>query len=291
MIKNNHLYPNMKSKDSIYHNDKKKIAESYGEITEIWQCGVKHREKAISHGIYSWKDPALTADVMNIPNSYKKEVDLFLKINRGELGDYHPLCLSKESHDRLSGDENNEMFVDFETVRDSFDVKSINGQEWIFLIGVYYRGVYRSFTINELTSDCEKQILFNFLQYWKDSGCPTCLCWYAESEFMRRALIRHPSLEIPIQWLDLYDVVTSEPFVVKGCKNFKLKSYVTALSNLGKIDIESPPETCGDGLNAMVIAWKHYFEEKNDDAMKNVISYNKFDCIALYKIKLFLKSL
>lgn len=293
IIKKYNLYPNMKSKDSIYHTDKKKIAESYGEITEIWQCGVKHRENAISHGIYSWKDPALTADVMNIPNSYKKEVDLFLKINREELGDYHPLSLSKKSLERLSGDESNEMFVDFETVRDSFDVKSINGQEWIFLIGVYHRGVYRSFKMNKLTSECEKEMLINFLQYWKESGYPTCLYWYAENEFMRRAMIRHPSLEVnrPIQWLDLHDVVRSEPFVVKGCKNFKLKSYVAALSSLGKIDIESPPETCGDGLNAMVIAWKHYFEECNDNAMEDVISYNKFDCIALYKIKLFLKSL
>jgi len=297
MIKKNHLYPNMKSKDSIYHNDKKQIAESYGEITEIWQCSVKHREIAISKGIYSWKDPNLTADVMNIPDSYKKEVDLFLKINRGELGDYHPLYLSKESRDKLVGDDSNEMFVDFETVRDSFDVEScngdLNGQEWIFLIGVYYKGVYRSFILSELTSDCEKEILINFLQYWKESGYPTCLYWYAEHEFMRRALIRHPSLEVnrPIQWLDLHDVVRHEPFVVKGCKNFKLKSYVSALSHLGKIEIESPPETCGDGLNAMVIAWKHYFEDRNDKAMEDVISYNKFDCIALYKIKLFLKSL
>jgi hypothetical protein len=230
---------------------------------------------------------------MSIPNSYKKEVDFFLKINRGELGDYHPLCLSKHSRDRLAGDESNEMFVDFETVRDTFDVDVINGKEWIFLIGVYYKGVYRSFMLSELTSDCENEMMVNFLQYWKESGYPTCLYWYAEHEFMRRALIRHPSLDVdrPMKWLDLYDVVRSEPFVVKGCKNFKLKSYVTALSTLGKIDIESPPETCGDGLNAMVIAWKHYFEESNDNAMADVISYNKFDCIALYKIKLFLKSL
>lgn len=292
MIKKYNMYPNMKSYDSIYQSDKKKIAESYGEITEIWQCNIKNREQAILNGIYSWKDSALNADIMNIPSSYKKTVDLIIKINRGELGDYHPLFLSQQSRDKLASN-NHEMYIDFETVRDTFEVDTLYGKEWIFLIGVYYKGVYRSFTINEITSDSEKDMLNNFFEYWKKCGYPKCVYWYAEKEFMKRALLRNPSISLdrPIQWLDLYEIVRHESFVVKGCKNFKLKSYVRALSNLGKIKIKSPPETCEDGFQAITIAWKHYFEKRNENAMSDVILYNKFDCIALYKINLFLKHL
>jgi hypothetical protein len=91
--------------------------------------------------------------------------------------------------------------------------------------------------------------------------------------------------DINIKWVDLYQVVREEPFVVKGCKNFKLKNYVSSLSSLGKIKINPPPETCGNGLEAMTIAYQYYYEneesdekeenDKKEDRFKDIIQYNQ----------------
>jgi hypothetical protein len=295
------LFPNMKADHPLFQGDKKNIANTYGEITEIWQCGVKNRNNALSHGIYSWKDPNLSSSVMNVPLAYSDAIDKILKVNRGELGDYYPLRLTKNTNSFR--DTQPEMFVDFETLRDSFDTSSYGEDEWIFLIGVYYKGEYKSFRLEDVSLEKEKEMIESFLTFWQKNGSPKCWFWYAEREFWRRALLRHPTLymrsDINIKWVDLYQVVREEPFVVKGCKNFKLKSYVSSLSSLGKIKINPPPETCGNGLEAMTIAYQYYYEEsdekeendKKEDRFKDIIKYNQFDCEALYQILTFLRTL
>jgi uncharacterized protein YprB with RNaseH-like and TPR domain len=288
-LKKYNLFPNMKVDNALFQKDKKELADTYGEITEIWQCGVKHRENAIEHGIISWKDARLTGNLMNVPKAYEKSIDMLLKVNRGELGDYHPLALTKNTNQFM--EKSNEMFVDFETVRDSFDLDSFGTEERIFLIGVYYKGEYRSFRLSQLTSSAEKDMLQSFINFWEASKSPRCWFWYAEMEFWRRALLRNPSIVKNPEWVDLYQVVKEEPFVVKGCKNFKLKSYITSLRDLGKIDIKPPPDTCGNGLEALTIAYQHYRVEKNEKRFDDIIQYNKFDCEALYQILTFLRTL
>lgn len=285
--------PNMKIVDTTFQQDKKDIASISGEITEIWQCGNEQRQRAYDVGIYSWHNPHLTSKIMNVPPVYQNEVDKILQINRGELGLYHPTRLTKNTHDMFT--ERNEMFVDFETVRDTFDIRqTLENPEFIFLIGVSYRNKYRSFQLSELTETAERDVIMNFYQFWVECGKPRCWFWYAETELWKRAIGRHNLVfSDQIEWSDLYEVVRAEPFVVKGCKNFKLKSYVAALSNLSLIPLIIPPETCENGLDAMMIAWKYYKEDKNvyKTKMQEVISYNKFDCIALQHLLTFLRKL
>uniref|UniRef100_A0A6C0KCX3 YprB ribonuclease H-like domain-containing protein n=1 Tax=viral metagenome TaxID=1070528 RepID=A0A6C0KCX3_9ZZZZ len=276
--------PNMKYNPSL---DKKEIAIASSEITEIWQCGVHQRQRAYDNGIYSWNDQRLTAELMNIPVAYQNEVNAILKVNRGELGIYHPMSLSTDLN------SNSEMFVDFETFNDTFDIQSpLLNPECIFLIGVYYKNKYYSFKLPELTQQDEKTLIMSFYQFWEKCGKPVCWFWYAETELWRRALLRHQLvLESPVEWRDLYKIVRDETFVVKGCKNFKLKSYIKALSDQSLIPLIAPPDTCGNGLEAMVTAWKHYKETKDPVKMKEVVSYNKFDCIALSHLLTFLRTL
>ena len=63
----------------------------------------------------------------------------------------------------------------------------------------------------------------------------------------------------------MYKVFKDENFVVKGCKNFKLKSYIKSLISLGLINAEYQPDECKSGLDALVMAWKYYNVEKNQD--------------------------
>jgi len=279
---------NMKCVDPVHQKDKKELASMSGEITEIWQCGVEQRKRAHEKGIYSWRDPRLTAEVMDIPLAYRQNVDSILKVNRGEMGMYHPSKLVNKIQDGP------EMFVDFETLHDTFDIQQpLNNPECIFLIGVYYNNKYTQFRVNTLED--EREVIMSFYQFWTDCGKPRCWFWYAETELWKRALQRH-SIVLPeeVKWVDLYDIMRRESFVVKGCKSFKLKHYISSLSSMSLIPVSMPPETCGSGLEAMVIAWKYYKEPrtaKTEEQMNDVISYNQFDCKALFYIVNFLRKL
>jgi predicted RecB family nuclease len=171
------------------------------------------------------------------------------------------------------------MFVDFETIRDSLDIDSYGIDEKIFLIGTWYKGVYRSFTIENTSESEEKRIILEFYKYLEDSNFPVCWYWYAEVSMLERSLKRNNIPVIPnILWRDLFKIFKDENFVVKGCKNFKLKSLIKSLSNLGKINVEKQPDECSSGMEAMIMAWKHYNIEKNEKDMETIIKYNKLDC-------------
>ena len=283
-----HLFPNMKNDHPIYQQDKKEISEEIGEITEIWQCSTINRERAFENGIFSTKDCRLDSDILGIADSYKESVDNILKINRGELGDYYPLHFTKNIHNFK--ETKNEMFVDFETVRDSLDLDTFGEDEFIFLIGVWYKGKYTSFMMKTLEKDEEIRVVSEFYTFWKENGSPQCWCWYAEKEMWDRCMKRNDKA-LSLNWVDLYEVFYGEHFVVKGCKNFKLKSYVKSLSKLGKISVEMPPDSCGNGLEAMLTAWKYYKSQNLGGSLTDVIKYNELDCVYLEKLLMFIRGL
>ena len=48
----------LKLADSVtFIQDKKEIADQYGEITNLWRCSTMNRKNALTQGIYSWRDP------------------------------------------------------------------------------------------------------------------------------------------------------------------------------------------------------------------------------------------
>jgi len=154
--------------------------------------------------------------------------------------------------------------------------------------------------MKSLDRDEETRVMSEFYLFWEENERPKAWFWYADKEMWKRGLERN-QLQLDIVWSDLYQVFREEPFVVKGCKNFKLKSLVTALSNLGEIDVEFAPESCSNGLEAMMIAWEYYnmnVYEFNDSNVSNVydkfeemIKYNQLDCIYLEKLLDFARSL
>jgi hypothetical protein len=273
------LYPNIKAEHPLYQSVKKQIVEEIGEITELWQCSIKHRNNAFSKGIYSWKDERLTSSILDIYQSYQPVVDQLIKTNRGELGDYYPLTFTKNTC--CFKESGNEMFVDFETVskRLNIDDDIDHTESFIFLIGVRYKDEYTSFLMKELTKEEEKRVMTEFYQFWLLKEKPKLWYWYAEDIFWKQAVKRNELSEMSdMGWYDLYEVYQKEPFTVKGCKNFKLKSYITNLKKLGKIEVELPPSSCDNGLDAMIIAWKYYMTGENSDTFGEMIKYNQLDC-------------
>ena len=284
-IYNKNIFPNMKSNNTLYLKEKKELSEKYGEITDLWRCSTFHRNNALEYGIYSWKDERFNSDVAGISDSYKTSLENILKVNREDF-DYYPLSFSSREFRNIE----NEIFVDFELLRDSFDTDSHGDNEYLFLIGVRYKGEYKAFMMNSLEISEEKRVMDEFYNFLLENGNPKCWYWCAEVRFFNKAMSRHLDSEKykNINWCDLYDLYTKESFAVKGSMNFKLKSYIKNLVKLNKIDVELPPENCSDGLSAMTIAWNYYStkeqieyskeDNKLSKDMEDVLYYNSLDC-------------
>jgi hypothetical protein len=274
-MKSKELYPNMKSSNNQFYKDKKELSEKYGEITELWRCSTLIRKNALNKGIYSWKDQKFNASITGMSKYYHQSLNNILKVNREDI-DYYPRFFSDTSFREVES----EAFVDFEIIRDSFDIDSYGDSEWIFLIGVRYKGEYKSFIMNSLSEVEEKRVIDEFIKFLSDNNFPKCWFWCAEVKFWNRAMTRHNMKVDNIKWVDLYDIYTKESFAVKGSLNFKLKSYIKNLVKLKKINVDLPPENCSDGLSAMTIAWKYYNDvsNRNEEEMKDVIYYNSLDC-------------
>ena len=292
------IYPNLKVDHPFYGKIKKNIGSSLNDITEIWQCSDIHRKNAHLHGIYKWSDTRLTSSILGLHEKHSPIVDQILKTNRGELGDYFPPFFSKDTNNFKQITD--EMFVDFETIHNiDIDInENINEneeqEEFIFLIGVWYKNNYYRFIIDEMTKEQETKILNDFYLFWEENQKPKIWHWYAETELWKRATKRN-SIELDVSFNDLYEVYQKEPFTVKGCKNFKLKSYIKALYNLGKIHAEFPP-SCDNGLDAMIIAYQYYREkekdgDKDDKKFNDMITYNQLDCKYLEILLNFARSL
>jgi uncharacterized protein YprB with RNaseH-like and TPR domain len=279
------LLPNMKVSHPLYDKEKEKIAEYLGEITQYWQCSLRHRYNILNSTddqIYSWKDPNFDSSLLRLPKSYHEKINLLLKINRGEINPIYPKKMQNNLFDWRDSSKD-ECFIDFETVGDFNENEEIT----IFLIGVYYGQKYTYFLAENISRDSERRIITDFYKFWEKIGKPRAWNWFAEEGFWNRACTKY-GLELHIKWVDLYQVFFENSVCVKGCKNFKLKSYVRSLYSMGKINIKLPPEDCCSGSDALFLGTE-YYEEGNADALKPILIYNEFDCKSLYVLLDFIR--
>ena len=309
------LYPNMCVDSGYWQKEKHKIAAQLKEITMIWHCGIKHREIALDSGIESWKDPLCSAENLGI-NSHKikKTIDCIIKINRDNIGLMSPKKLSSESIQFLYPEQDS-VYVDFETVGDmTTDPVSSNRVTRLFMIGVGWydenatQWKYKNFTSTGLTDSEELTIMNSFVDFMEERNFPYMYCWSAEEKIWRFAEMRHfdnasDDIElkdrisdkwknISYNWVDLYQLFTSEPITIKGCYNFRLKDIASQMNKHGMIKTILPSSRCTSGLDAMILAWKTYQTDNKDISLieKEIIPYNEFDCKVLWDIVSYLKT-
>ena len=172
------LYPNMCVDSGIWNQEKEKIADSIGEITNIWYLGTKHRNFGLESNIISWKDPKCTTKTLNFNGNRSAIVDKILKINRQKRDKIWPKkIMGNISNWRCS---TNEIFVDFETMSDIFaDFSELPHQkcsDMIFMIGVGWMDgenwQYKNFICNQATYQEEYRIMDEFVQFVKSRGNP-----------------------------------------------------------------------------------------------------------------------
>ena len=277
------LLPNMKVSHPIYDKEKKIIATHFNEITEFWQCGVKQRLNLIDHSIYSWKDEKFDVSLLKVhQKSYEDKLDKIFKVNRGEINPIYPKRITHDLYEWRN--DCDEIYVDFETVGDELE----NEETMIYLIGVYHEKHYTYFIADSISHDSEKKLILSFYQFWVDLNQPKIWYWYAENTFWNKVCKKY-NLTLDMTWADLYKVFFNGNVVVKGCKNFKLKSYVHALVNLRKIRIVLPPEECCNGLDALFLGLQ-YYSERDGAILNNILAYNEFDCKSLYVLLQFIRN-
>lgn len=306
------LYPNMCVRGD-FDAEKKAIANELNDITNIWYCGVKSRDKAFTNGVKRWNDVKCTSKILGMSGKRGETIDKMLNINRQDKLKFLPAVISNNLHSWK--DTNcNEVYVDFEMFTDLFSsFDNLPRQEktdMMFMIGVYYRSKakagkakagkakadwkYKSFVITKITYEEEFRIMNEFSTFIKALGYPKLWYWYAEKSTWKtaenRQYERSKSGTIvewdKLNWVDLMDVMKKEPVVLKDCFSFGLKDMSAAMRKHGFITT-SMDSDCNNGLTAMIRAYEYFKKdvtERDDTIINDIITYNKFDCQVLWDL-------
>lgn len=317
------LYPNMSCiQPGKWNSFKNDYAKKIGEITLLWNCGIKNRKIAHQNGIYSFNDSRCNSRSIGIFGSRAKILDQIIDINRKrkfesaldriKIGDNLNDDLTKILKGKL------QISVDFETIGNVFDDLSklplIQENQFLFLIGIGYRindepVEYRSFVAPELSIEGETRIVEDFYLFLKNltdkylgdnEPIPNLFHWgKMEKTFFSNLLKRLEGktqygpelLEIP--WCDLLEYFHKIPIVINGCFKFGLKEIANRLFELGLINANWSSHHLEhlDGNSVMVLANQIYRISKDiktdvnqTSIMKEIIEYNKMDCLVIHEI-------
>jgi uncharacterized protein YprB with RNaseH-like and TPR domain len=289
------LYPNMKNKNDR-SNMKRKYSEEIGEITSVMYCSPKHRNNCLNNGIISWKDKNCNSKVLGFkPSKRAKLIDNILNINRGKrLINLYDI---QKNWDNFSKNQI-EMFLDFETI-------NMDGHEnKMFMIGVGYeldnKWIYKSFIMNKLNNKSELENVNKFLTFIKDiekkykKEC-VFIHWTQFEPNILNKFLKKNKINKKLNYFDLYQMYIDNNIVVNGSLNFSLKNVAKAMHKHNMIDtIWDENNSCNNGLNAMLYAYKLYNENNiitgNEELMKKIIEYNEVDCKVMYEMIKFLRT-
>lgn len=294
------LYPNM-SVSNNYYKYKKYLADELDEITNVFYCGIKHRNAAHENGIYRWSDPKCTSKNINLTGKrIPFLVDSILNVNRGNTL-VTPEVIKLDKND-VDWTNQCGLYVDFETVSDVFndfnDIPNSKSHNLIFLIGCGWiednKWNYKYFCAKRLTSFEEKRILNEWYQFMYSMNFPTIYHYGHHEKSSFNCAKNNHKLKWDINnWYDVYqNIIYKYPVCVNGSLKLSLKSIGKALYKHGLINtawIET--SNCLSGLDAMTLAKKC-----NKDAIKrnikleclpeiqDIIKYNHVDCKIMYEI-------
>jgi hypothetical protein len=310
------LYPNMcNESNGDWSNSKKKIAHDLSEISLVWNCGVEDRSICHENKVFSWKDPLCNSSLMKKGGKVNPQViDKILETNRGD----YTFFIDKTEKEFINWKKDEScvsFFIDFETVSNINNLRATDDDGNIFLIGSLRDGSLRdgslrdgeeddfsSFVSSRLTFRDETKIIQDFLESCfkicverKSSKCRFYHYSFSEFSSFKGALKKYNialPVDIEIEWIDLLDVVKRLKFIVKGALDFSLKSLVGALFSHGLIKTSYDDSEISNGSLAMISCFKCDEEAMKRggkmidfDGMKEIVKYNKIDCVVLRELR------
>lgn len=297
------IYPNMSnSYDGFYHKVKKQIANKYGEITSVWNCGVQNRKIAFDKNIKSWKDKKCNSKTLGITGKKKsKMINNILKFNqdRSKL-----INIDKIDHNNNNWRSDNLIFyVDFETIGTSLLKRNkktdigVSG-DFIFMVGIGWKEPnneswnYNCYYTKNVSLSEEKRILIQMNDKIKEleqkfKCSANVIHWsYAEPNFYNRAFNRYGNILDRIKWFDLLTFFKDNNILVLDCLNYSLKTIATNMCKHNLIKTSWGNEIT-NGVDAMFHSWQIYV--KNEDVetskiYKDIVKYNEIDCKTMFEI-------
>lgn len=301
------LYPNMANHGGKWHDLKTNIATANHELTQIWQVGKKHRDKAIEAGVNNWMDEDCSAEILGLGGRYGEIVNKIINVNRDDDATIEPMIVENNKYGWKDIDKI-EFFVDFEFRNAVFDndikLPIADKSCILFMIGVgymhpkKYRWTFKDFTVDHINENQEADICIEFLDFIhrksKKYNVQNPKCWHwsqAEPNMFNNAAKRHCKVsqllkKRPLQWCDLLSVFQAEPIVVKGCLNFKLKDMAKAMYNHGFISTIWK-EDIASGHTAMIEAVKAdrvALDNNEPLVLDSIVQYNEIDVKVLQEM-------
>jgi len=302
--------------DNQWTNIKKEIVKKTHDVTAIWNITNNHRDKVFDLGIRKWSDNNCTSDSLGMNDGKRSHViNKILHINRQDKIKFMPEKIKDIKDNRFNWQRKfrTDFYIDFETIstvlgnQTDMDIHNNRHEnQIIFMIGIGYEDngefCYKVFYMNELTPEEEYRILCESKDFIdnkskeldkKEKYNTRLFHWsHAEQTMLEKAFERYPSLlkkwENHIEWVDMCDIFTSEPIVVKGALSFKLKEIGNALYSLGLINTFWNTSEVSDGISAMTEGIKYYQKEnkteQDNKIFDDIIKYNKIDCKVIWDI-------
>lgn len=291
---------------------KKDISEQIGEISSLWMCGIRERNKAFENGIKSWHDNKACSKLFGIKGNRGKIIDKMININKQNDNKFLPKKITFNEYDWKNG--KNDIYLDFETFNDIFeDLEYIPEQKSfniIFLIGIGFikdnKWQFKYFISEKPDLNNEYKIMNDFIDFLNNNfENPNIYYWHAEKSFWNRSCnqqfdradLPYEDKEKIMDWnidnnlRDLRKFFVSNKIVIKDCFSYSLKKIATSMKKYKLINTPIESE-CLDGLTAMIKAWKTYKTINNpiqSVVMKDIIKYNEFDCKLLCDILIYIR--
>jgi hypothetical protein len=291
------------------------VANKIGELTNVWHVTVKHRQTAHKNGIKSWRDSNCTSTIMGFTTEERaRVVDEILDVNRSISNVIKPKHIKNDTSNWQTVGPT-DFYIDFETINCCFNNPQINihnsktQPDMVFMIGIGHvennEFVYKVFYTNDLSLSEEEKMFDNFSKYLvlkiKELDpnleyIPRLFHWgFAEQANINHVNIRHFDKYIKLfnfcQWVDMYKVFISEPIVINGSLDFKLKHIGKAMQKHGLVNTLWDNNGPYDGLGAMLSAVESYTKgDINTPEFQLIIDYNKIDCKILWEILTYLRS-
>ncbi len=310
--------------DQPWHKVKSDILKHTKDITAVWRLTPTQRNKVFDKGIKSWDHKDCNTKNLGMTDSKTSHIiDEILTINKqnNKVINISSLHDIKDNKFNWKHKYPTDFYIDFETIseqlgkQDSIDIDNSQAMhQIIFMIGVGYelndKFHYKVFKLNELTLKEEKRILKEFRKFLsnlKKDIDPTnkyltrLFHWSnAEKTMLENAFTRHKSLakswnKKHNEWIDLCEIFTNEPIVVKGSLTFKLKDIANSMYSSGLITTCWDNCEMTDGLSAMISGIEYYKKnnktEEDHKIMQEIVDYNKIDCKVLWDILKYIRNL
>ena len=210
------LYPNMNVDSGKWNNVKKELSIKLGEITLLWNCGIKQRENIFNNNIISFYSEDLSIDMLALGKKTSNIVQNIIMINNQTSN--NKLITPSKIHEPSIKTKNNEFYIDFETFTDicqtTESIPKHQNFNMIFMIGI---GWYdnNEWNINQYIAKTpdyqgETEIIFelcNFLQKFKN---PRLYHWKADELFWNKALERNNLVDSKqikkFEWFDIMQI-------------------------------------------------------------------------------------